>query len=215
MAVDWRRIVTLGSSGSEVPASGMVPAGIPGRPEGSFLPAFDPAAARTLLADAKHPGGQGLGPITMVTSGLGYDGAIAAQLKSNLGLDVRVETMDFDPYQTRLTADPPQIWAMSWIADYPGANDFLGVLLESDASNNYGRWQSPEFDAAIEAAGRATSPAAATTAFKDAASIVTRDVPVVPLSTGTGWALSRTGLLGAGQNGLGIVRFAGLAWQGK
>ncbi len=31
-------------------------------------------------------------------------------------------------------------------------------------------------------------------------------------STAPGWALSRTGLLGAGQNGLGIVRMAGLAW---
>ena len=33
-----------------------------------------------------------------------------------------------------------------------------------------------------------------------------------PLVYGPGWALSRTGLLGAGQNGLGIVRMAGLAW---
>jgi hypothetical protein len=32
------------------------------------------------------------------------------------------------------------------------------------------------------------------------------------LSYGTGWALSREGLLGAGQNGMGILRMAGLAW---
>jgi len=38
------------------------------------------------------------------------------------------------------------------------------------------------------------------------------DVPVVPLSYGPGYSLSRTGLLGAQQNGLGIVRMAGLAW---
>ncbi len=34
----------------------------------------------------------------------------------------------------------------------------------------------------------------------------------MPVSYGPGWALTRDGLLGAGQNGLGIVRMAGLAW---
>ena len=32
------------------------------------------------------------------------------------------------------------------------------------------------------------------------------------MSYGTGWALSREGLLGAGQNGLGNLRLAGMAW---
>jgi hypothetical protein len=33
------------------------------------------------------------------------------------------------------------------------------------------------------------------------------------MSYGTGWALAKAGLLGAGQNGLGSMRLAGLAWQ--
>jgi hypothetical protein len=28
----------------------------------------------------------------------------------------------------------------SWVADYPGRNDFLGVLLGTGSTNNYGRW---------------------------------------------------------------------------
>jgi hypothetical protein len=36
---------------------------------------------------------------------------------------------------------------------------------------------------------------------------------VIPVAYDTGWALSRTGLLGAGQNGLGFLRLAGTAWQ--
>jgi hypothetical protein len=35
---------------------------------------------------------------------------------------------------------------------------------------------------------------------------------VIPMSYGNGWALSRTGLLGAAENGLGGLRLAGLAW---
>jgi ABC-type oligopeptide transport system substrate-binding subunit len=52
-----------------------------------------------------------------------------------------------------------------WVADYPGANDFLGILLGTGSSNNYGRWSSPTFDAAIADALAARDPAAARTAF--------------------------------------------------
>ena len=38
------------------------------------------------------------------------------------------------------------------------------------------------------------------------------EVPVVPLYVSTDWALSREGLLGAGGNGMGILRMAGMAW---
>ena len=104
------------------------------------------------------------------------------------------------------------MWSLAWVADYPGRNDFLGVLLGTGASNNYGKWSSAAFDAAIAEAGSATDPAAASAAYDRAEGIVRDEVPVVPLVYGPGWSLSRTGLLGAGQNGLGIVRMAGLAW---
>ena len=86
------------------------------------------------------------------------------------------------------------------------------MLLGSDSTNDYGRWTSAEFDSAIADAAAAPDLAATGAAFDRAEAIVQRDVPVVPLAYGTGWALSRTGLLGAGQNGLGIIRMAGLAW---
>jgi ABC-type oligopeptide transport system substrate-binding subunit len=98
------------------------------------------------------------------------------------------------------------------VADYPGRNDFLGVLLGTGATNNYGGWSSAEFDQAIEDAVSGADPAAAAAAFDRAEAVVRRDAPVVPISYGTGWALSRNGLLGAGQNGMGVVRLAGLDW---
>ena len=104
------------------------------------------------------------------------------------------------------------MWALAWVADYPGPNDFLGVLLGTGASNNYGHWSAPAFDAAIAEAVSASDPAVASAAYDRAQSVVSDEVPVVPLVYGPGWALSRGGLLGAAQNGLGIVRMAGLAW---
>lgn len=211
-AVDWRRIVELGAAGSETVANSMVPPGIPNSTERDFLPVHDPDAGRRLLAEAGFPDGDGFPAVTMLTGGGQYDIAIVTEIERELGVDVTYETMSFDTYFDRLAAEPPQIWSLSWVADYPGPNDFLGVLLGSDSSNNYGRWRSAEFDAAIAAAGAAEDEAAARAAYDEAEAILQRDVPVVPVSFGTGWALSQPNLLGAEQNGLGSIRMAGLAW---
>ena len=105
------------------------------------------------------------------------------------------------------------MWMLGWVADYPGPNDFLGVLLGTGSSNNYGHWSAPAFDAALTDALATRDPATAASAFQRALGIVQDQVPAVPLTYGASWALSRDGLLGAGQNGLGILRLAGLAWK--
>jgi len=176
-----------------------------------FLPRYDPAGARALLAKAGYPGGAGFPTTILMTGGSGYDEGIVAEVKHELGITLKAEQMG-DGYFDRLATDPPAMWSLGWVADYPGRNDFLGVLLGTGATNNYGHWSSPTFDAAIAEAVSAIDPTVASAAYDRAEAVVRDDVPVVPVSYGPGWALSRTGLLGAGQNGLGIVRMAGLAW---
>jgi len=210
-AVDWRRLIALSATGTATPATGMVPPGIPGRSTTDFLPAHDPAGARQLLADAGFPGGAGFPAVTLLGGG-GTDGAFAAEIERELGVKVQVEVQGAGFFE-RLTSDPPSIFSMGWVADYPGPNDFLGILLGSRASNNYGRWSSPTFDQAVADALAATDPAAARAAFDRAEGIVRDEAPTIPLTYGVGWSLARDGLLGAYENGLGIIRMPGLAWQ--
>ena len=211
-AVDWGRLAALDEPGSSVPATGMVPAGMPGAPAGDFMPPYDPAAARQLLADAGYPGGAGLPAISFIANGGGYDEGVVAMLRENLGVTIDYATMDFASYQERLATDPPQLWSLSWVADYPGPNDFLGVLLGTGSTANQGGWSNAEFDAAIATATAASSPADATSAYATALGIVRDQVPVVPVSYGTHVWLARDGLLGASETGLGFLRDAGLTW---
>jgi oligopeptide transport system substrate-binding protein len=211
-AVDWRRLAALDRPGTSVPATGLVPAGIPGRPDGDYLPAYDPAAAKTLLAQAGYANGAALGPISFVTDGRSYDTAMISMLEANLGVDIRYATMEFGPYQARLASDSPQIWTTQWVSDYPGSNDFLGMLLESGSTSNQGGWSSSAFDEAIAQATSASSDADATAAFADAMAIVRDEAPAVPVSYGTQFNLVREGLLGASTTGTGILRLAGLSW---
>jgi oligopeptide transport system substrate-binding protein len=151
----------------------------------------------------------------MVTSGTGTDAGLAADVERELGITVDVESMPFGDYSDRLATDPPQIFSVDWIADYPHPQDFLGLLLETGSSSNPGRWSDPAFDAMLEAAASSTESATQQADYAAAQRIVQDQAPVVPLRYGETWALSRDGLAGANQNGLGYLRFASLAWQNR
>ncbi|HXG27007.1 MAG TPA: peptide ABC transporter substrate-binding protein [Candidatus Binatia bacterium] len=212
-AVDWTRLVSLSSLVGQVPATSMVPPGIPGGGDRNWLPAYDPDRARELLAEAGHPGGTGLPRIEFAVGGYAAGEAIKVELERELGM--RVELVNYDDHLGRIDTAPPNLWISGWIADYVGPNDFLGVLLESDSSNNYGGWSSTAFDAAIADALATRDPEAATGAYERALAEIQREVPIVPLYHSTNWSLSREGLLGAGDNGMGILRMAGMAWAAK
>jgi len=126
---------------------------------------------------------------------------------------VTVEALDFQDYLEQVGGDPrPQIWTLSWIADYPHPHDFLGLLLETGSGSNTGRWSNADYDALIEQAAATADPAEQAAIYAQAQDILAREAPVVPVAYDQSFALSRTGLLGALESGVGFIRYAGLDW---
>jgi ABC-type transport system substrate-binding protein len=209
-AVDWQHMVTVASG---VAASSMIPLGVPGRDEANHQPRFDPEDARALLAAAGYPGGAGLPPITLTTYGVGFEQTVATELEHNLGVHVSVEALDFQDYLQQVGRNSnPQIWTLSWIADYPHAHDFLGLLLETGSTSNTGRWSNSDYDALIEEAAATADPDEQAAIYAQAQEILARQAPVVPVFYDQSYALSRDGLLGALESGVGFIRYAGLDW---
>jgi ABC-type transport system substrate-binding protein len=210
--IDWKSIVVELGNPLLVPATGMVPAGVPGHSTTDYGPQFDLAAAKADLAAAGYANGAGFPKITLVTPGSQLDAAIVRQLHDNLGIDVGYEALDWSLYNAQLLSDPPAMWEMDWVADYPGAYDFLGILLGSGQTNNFGRWSDSNFDSTLVQALGATDAATQQQAFDKAQAIVQDQAPVIPVDYGAGYALAASGLLGALPNSQGLVRYAGLAW---
>ncbi len=212
MGIDWRGITALQSDPLMQPATGMVPPRVPGHSATDFGPVFNPAQARAQLAAAGYPNGVGFPKITLVTGGAPLDAAIVRQLHDNLGIDIGYETRDFQSYYAQLLNDPPAFWEMDWVADYPGANDFLGLLLGTGKTNNFGRWSSSDFDNDIAQALAAGDQASMQQALDRAQAVVLDQAPVIPVDYDGGYSLAKPGLLGAVTNGQGLMRYASLAW---
>ena len=138
----------------------MVPPGIPGRSDADFLPAYDPAAARALLAEAGYPGGAGFPATTLMTGGGPFDEAIVDELKRELGIDLSFETMG-DGYFDRL-ADRPAADVGARLGRRLSGPQRLPGRPARDAARRTttAAGARAPFDAAIAEAGSATDPAA-------------------------------------------------------
>jgi oligopeptide transport system substrate-binding protein len=212
MAVDWRHLAAL--DGSSRPPTSIVPPGAAGRSEQDFLLPYDPDAARAELASAGYPGGEGFPDVSIATYGVGASEAIAADLERELGIEVAVELRGFEDHSRLLDEDTPSMWTLGWSADYPHAHDFLGLLLAGDSSANLTGWSDPEFDALLAAAAATDDEAEQVARYDEAQAIVRDAAPLIPLGYGEGWYLSREGLRGAAVSGVGLLRYADLAWSG-
>ncbi len=211
MAVDWRGLARIDGA-DQAPLTSIVPPGVTGRGEGDYLLVHDPEAARAELAAAGYPGGDDFPTVTLATYGVGRSEAIAAELAAELGIEVVVENRGFEEHGFLLDHDTPDMWTLLWSADYPHAHDFLGLLLASDSSANFGAWRDETFDALIAAAAATGDPAEQERLYGEAQVIVREAAPLIPLDYGESWWLSREGLRGGQISGAGTMRYADLAW---
>lgn len=211
LALDRQRLVTNAEGSSGTPASSLVPAAL--WPEGmeDDLPT-DLAEARRLLDEAGYTDRSQLGTITVNGSGLGVSPAVAIW-ERELGVNIAVEGMEFRDYLQALVLDPPQVFTINWIADYPSPYALYSLLLLPDATSNYGHWNDPEFMRLLEAASGATSDADQAVAYRAVDARVDSEAPVIPWAYGAGWWLVRPGLRGLGNLTTGLLDLGRVSWQ--
>ena len=161
----------------------MVPPGIPGRSDADFLPKYDPAdAPATSWPRPAIPGGAGFPTTVLMTGGSGFDEAIVAELKRELGITLQAETMG-DGYFDRLAQRP----AGDVVAGVGRRLSRAATTSSASCSAPAPRTTTatgarPTFDAAIaEADARRPIRPTASAAYDRAEAIVRDEVPVVPL----------------------------------
>lgn len=191
MAIDAQQLCDNVLKDGSVPADGVVPPRIAGA-DGLYAQARGSVFA-TDIEQAKKLWAQGLSELgldadTVTLRYLADDTTYAkmqaeyfqAQWKSNLGLEVTVDTM---PFKARLAATQSGDFDMvfgGWSPDYNDPMTYLG-LFTSGSSNNSGKYSSAKYDELIERAMSEKDVGARQKLLIEAETLLLADSAIAPL----------------------------------
>lgn len=183
-ATDRQAIATHLRRGAVLPTERFTPPTLPGI-KGHAAPRFDLAAAQDLLAEAGHPGGAGIPPIALSTTSDYADLCAALQHQwSALGLQVTVDVLSPATQRERVAKGEALLFRKSWLADYPDAENFLGLFLQRNlapAGPNYTHFVDPGYEQLFAEALTAPNDSARLARYTQMDSIVAHELPVIPL----------------------------------
>ncbi len=184
MSIDRQAIVERITKGGQVPAYTFTPPDTLGYTAKDGF-AYDPAAARTLLAAAGYPDGAGF-PTTEIlynTSEGHRELAVAIQQmwKTQLNIDVVLNNQDWKVYLDNVDNGHYQIARAGWIGDYVDPNTFLDMWV-SDGGNNRTGWANAEYDdLVLRQAPRATDRDSRYAFHARAEALLLAEMPILPI----------------------------------
>jgi oligopeptide transport system substrate-binding protein len=194
--------------GHQIPSATIIPAGMTGA-NPALGREFDPPRARELLARAGYPGGKGLPAIT-----IGYNTEeshkmiaefVQQQWSENLGIKVELSNMEWKVYLKELEYDPPHVWRLGWILDYPDP-DAIMTVFTSTSGNNHTRWKSAAYDQLVLDASQEPDPKKRRELYDRAQKLLCYDdTVVVPLYSYAINMLLRPWVKDFPENGLDIL----------
>jgi oligopeptide transport system substrate-binding protein len=175
-AVDRSRLPVI-LKGGELPTASWIPKGMFGyNPD--IGPKFDPERARQFLREAGYPEGRGLPPITAVFNSEPTNRLIAeflqAQWKQHLNIDVALDSQEWKVFLNRVRVDPPQVFRLSWGADFPDPDNFMN-LFTSASGNNHLKWANSRYDELVARGAAEPDPAARRSIYDEAQKLLTEE----------------------------------------
>ena len=155
-AIDRQSIIDNVAQADQIPATGMVPKGIPGFEviEQHFLPTTaDLEKAKEFMAKAENP----KKAITLFYNDAPGHKEIAVAVQAmwkELGIDTTIKSQEFAQFLEFLGPPPNNavdVYRLGWIADYGDPMNFL-ELWTSQSGNNNSNFADPAYDRLIEKA---------------------------------------------------------------
>ena len=194
MAIDKQTLIKVGYAGHALPAVTMVPPDMWAHTEELDVPAYDPAAAKALLASTAAESGfplplrLSLAVMNQARPYLAQPAAIAGYVKDALGavgIEVAIEQRDVNQHFDHLMAGQHQLGLAGWNSDNSDPDNFLYSLLDPDNAvtpgNNLSRYRSPRFHELMLAGQRELDEDKRLAIYREAQQLVAEDLPVVPL----------------------------------
>lgn len=152
-AVDRQQITDM-LQGGQTPLSGWIPKGMFGYDENAGIK-FDLEKAKDYYKAAGYSLEKPAPSIVLAYNTNEDHKRIAeniqAQLKKNLNLTVEINNEEWKVYLGTLQSNPPHMYRMGWVADYPDPYNFY-ELMKSTSDNNHTGWKDKSFDDVLKKA---------------------------------------------------------------
>ncbi len=183
--IDRKKMMLYMRNSIGTPAeSGFVPQGLPSF-SSTAVPgySYDPGKAKALLAAAGFPNGAGLPEIKLLTIPIYANIAsyIANELKQ-AGIPVKVEAIQKSLLLELTGKSQALFFRGSWIADYPDAENYLGVFYgKNPAPPNYTGYKNKQYDQLYEQALAETNDSLRFRLYQQMDRMIVSDAPVIPL----------------------------------
>ena len=195
LAIDKPELIQVGYSGHAEPAKSMVPPTMWGYHGNLVDRPFDPAAARTLLAEASQESGFSL-PLKLslaipnqARTYMPRPIEMADFLKdalADVGIEVSVVGRDVNQHFEALMAGQHELGLAGWNSDNADPDNFLYSLLDpdniSDSGNNLSRWRHDRFHELLLSGQKEMNQKQRLRLYVEAQEIVLAEAPVVPLA---------------------------------
>ena len=185
-----------------VPAQTLIPPGTPGyqgdQPDVGL--AYNPDAARTVLADAGYGADNPVPPVELWYNREGNNEALfkaVGEMLEAVGIPVRLVSSSWNVYRDALDACnqpnraaaaktpaqcPYNLYRMGWVMDYADASSILDVVLSPKSAFQYTGWQSDDYEKLMAEAAVEPDEARRAELYGQAERILLNDqIAVVPL----------------------------------
>jgi oligopeptide transport system substrate-binding protein len=183
LAIDKKNICEVVTMAGDMPATAIVPPGLPGYTSATGGE-FNPAAARKLLEEAGYPGGQGLPEIEIMYNDLDIHKTIAERVqqlwRENLGIKTSLRGIEWNSYLSAQDKLDYSVCRAGWVGDYPDPNTFLDMWTSTSGQNQTG-WSNEKFDQLIADAGREGDPQKRMGMLREAEQILLDESPILPI----------------------------------
>ncbi len=184
-SIDRKAITDAVWEGARAPATGIVPAGIPGFKENAMSYVFDQPKTKVLLEEAGHSGGKGLLKLSLsYNTGVGHDKvaqAMQAQMK-DVGVNFDIVGYEFGTFIDKIQAEEATFFKVDWGADYPTMDNFLYPLFSSESADNMFKYENSEVDEKLLEARKETDETKRQVLYREVERMVLEDAPVVPIA---------------------------------
>ena len=221
MAIDRQRIVdTFYPPGSSV-ADQFLPEGLLARPTDSQWYDFDPVAAKELLTAAGFPNGfqtvlqyrnvfRGYLPEPPV---IAQD--IAAQLKENLNLDVKLVEIESGTFIDMSDAGELEgLHLLGWTGDYPDPTNFYDYHFGTGATDQFGaKWD--DITSKLTEAAQLGDEEARRAIYTEVNELLKQHAPMIPIAHGASAAAYKATVEGAHASPLGNESLEVMAVPGQ